>query len=56
MKKYKNISSTTQELMGVGIVAAGEIIQSSVEINNGNFELVEEKKPEFKQEKKLTKK
>ena len=56
MKKYKNISDSTQELMGVGVVAPGEIIETSVDVNNGNFELVEEKKSEPKQEKQLSKK
>lgn len=52
MKKYKNISDSTQELIGVGVVAPGATIETSFDVNNGNFELVQEKKAEPKEAKK----
>lgn len=43
-RKYKNVSESEQELIGVGLVKAGETVETSAIINNGNFELVEEPK------------
>lgn len=45
-KTYKNISGTTQELIGVGLVEAGGTIETSAILNNGNFELVVKPKVE----------
>lgn len=42
--KYKNISSQTQEIIGIGVVKPGETIETKKIINNSNFELVSEKK------------
>lgn len=53
---YKNISDSTQELIGVGVVAPGETIETTFSVNNGNFELIQEKKAEPKEAKQLSKK
>jgi hypothetical protein len=39
---YKNISHTTQSLIGVGEVKPGETIEVETLIENPNFELVKE--------------
>lgn len=36
---YKNISNTTQTLIGVGIIKAGQKFEVSEKVVNGNFEL-----------------
>jgi len=46
--KYKNISSQDQQLMGVGFVPAGETVETSAIIHNGNFALVDSPKEEAK--------
>ena len=38
--KYKNISDQDLEIPYVGVVKAGEVIESEVEINNANLEKV----------------
>lgn len=43
--KYKNISKQTLIVPDVGVVEAGEVIETSFEINNSNFEKVIEKEP-----------
>ena len=40
--KYKNISNQTQELIGYGVVEPDKVIETKEEINNPNFELVQE--------------
>jgi hypothetical protein len=39
--KYKNISGLELEVSGVGIVKAGEEVETDVEINSANFQKVE---------------
>jgi len=41
--KYKNTSDQDLEIPNVGIVKAGEVIESEVEINNANLEKVAKK-------------
>ena len=40
MYKYKNISQSQQTLATRGVVESGATIESDVEINNPNFEIV----------------
>lgn len=42
-KRYKNISNSSQNLIGIGVCEPGETIETNEEIVNGNFELVESK-------------
>lgn len=42
MYKYKNISQSQQTLATGGVVESGAIIDSEVEINNPNFEIVKD--------------
>ena len=46
MNKYKNISDKDLALPNIGIVKAGKVIESEIEINNVNFELIKEDKKE----------
>ena len=46
MFRYKNISSTTQTLIGYGEVEPGKKIETDQEIHNQNFELVEDAEKE----------
>lgn len=41
--RYKNISEQEQMIIGVGVVKAGEVIESDTVIENPNFVLVPEK-------------
>lgn len=42
-KRVKNVSGVTQSIIGVGTVAAGEVIEVPADFNNANFEEVEKK-------------
>lgn len=42
--KVKNISGTTQEVFGVGVVEPDQVVDVSDEFSNPNFELVRGKK------------
>lgn len=44
--KYKNITKTDLYIPNVGLVKAGEVVETEIQINNQNFELVVEKKSE----------
>lgn len=46
--KYKNISEVALSLPEIGTVEAGAVIETEHEINNANFEKVDEHKPETK--------
>lgn len=50
MNKYKNISNQDLEIPGVGVVKAGEIIESESQINNSNLEKVAGKNNQSKSE------
>ena len=41
--KYKNISDQEQTIIGLGVIKAGEIVETDIVIENPNFELVIEK-------------
>jgi len=43
--KYKNISETDLFVPQVGLVKAGEVVETEVNINNSNFQKVEPAKP-----------
>jgi hypothetical protein len=45
MKKYKNMSATDLFVPQVGLVKAGEEVETEVEINNSNFQKVGPTKP-----------
>lgn len=47
--KAKNVSGTTQEVFGVGVVEPNEIIEVSDYFSNPNFEAVQEKTKEKKE-------
>jgi hypothetical protein len=51
MKKYKNISEIDWFVPQVGLVKAGEVIETEVDINNSNFQKVEPAKPVQSKEK-----
>jgi hypothetical protein len=42
--KYKNISGVALSLPEIGTVEAGAVVETDKEINNSNFEKVEENK------------
>lgn len=50
--KYKNVSMTTQELIGYGVVVAGAVIETSEPLHNPNFQEVVEPKESKKEVKK----
>jgi len=45
MNKYKNISATDLFVPQVGLVKAGEEVETEVDINNSNFQKVVPAKP-----------
>jgi len=47
-KKYKNISNSPQNLIGIGVVEPGKIIVTEKVIANPNFELVKSKESDSK--------
>lgn len=52
--KYKNISHNDLMVPNVGIIKAGEVVETNIEINNVNFKkIVEESKVVKKEENKI---
>lgn len=42
-KQVKNISGESQTVVGIGIVAAGDVVSVPADFHNANFEAVEKK-------------
>lgn len=51
--KYKNISQNDLMVPNVGIIKAGETIETNIEINNVNFKKIVEEKVVKKEELKI---
>lgn len=55
MNKYKNISNKDLYLPNIGLVKAGSVVETEIEINNANFEKVVNKAIEPEKDKMITK-
>lgn len=55
MNKYKNITNQDLYIPNIGLVKAGEVIETKLEINNSNFEKVVNKVIESEKNKMMTK-
>jgi len=56
MNKYKNITNQDLYLPNIGLVKAGEIVETEISINNANFQKVVSKVIESEENKMITEK